>query len=155
MKQAARLTWTVIGCALMAAPNAFAGATQPQPSLPQPSQPAPRFSVRRFRRSSQSKSAPQFNVTKFERLTQPAPQFVVRQYQRPMRSKRRFVSLQRRGSRTNRLKNNMPTNRQIRTGRNRNYKRPERTALSRDPSLRISGRQRMRIRRHSRWAANR
>ncbi len=152
MKQSARLTCTVIGFTLMAAPNVFAASFSLR--IQQPSQPAPKFTVKRFQRSSQP--SPQFTVNKFERLTQPASQFTVRRYQRPMRSQRRFVALQRRESRTTRFRNSVPSNQQIRTGRNRHYQRPQRTKLSRDPSLRIAGRQRtVIIRRHSRWASNR
>ena len=151
MKQSVRLTCTVLGLALMAAPNVFAGANTL--SFHPPSQPETKFTVRSIHRSSQS--GPQFTVRKFEKLTQPTPQFTVKEYQRPMRSQRRFVALQRRQSRTNRFKNNMPTNKQVRSGRNRHFKRPQRTKLARDPSLRSSGRQRAQVRRRSRWSANR
>jgi len=82
-------------------------------------------------------------------------QFTVKKYQRPMVRHRQFTPLVRRHSRTTKFRNYMPNNQQIRTGRNRYYKRVERTRSSRDPSRRYAGRRQIEIRRHIRWAANR
>ena len=94
---------------------------------------------------------------RFQRSFRPraGSQFTVKKYQRPMIRHRRFTGLRRIESRTTRFRNYMPTNQQVRSGRNRHYSRPERTRQSRDPSQRYAGRKRTRIRRRVRWAANR
>jgi len=85
----------------------------------------------------------------------PSSSFRIRRYQRPQLRHRRYARFRSIESRTSRRKNYMPTNQQRRTGRNRHYKRPERTKGSRNPSMRSAGRKRRTIRRRVRWAPNR
>jgi len=92
---------------------------------------------------------------RFQRSNPHVSSFSVRRYQRPQLSHRTYTPLRSRESRTTSRKNYMPTNTQIRSGRTRHYRRPARTQLSRNPSNRIAGHKKYRVRRRVRWAANR
>jgi len=128
MKRSDLLAGVLVGAAVMAAP-AVDGAEfslKFQPSFSRPKGPAPISS-----------------------------RFSTKRFQRKQLSHKQFSGLRRRESRTTRFRNYIPTNQQIRSGRIRRYKRPERTPLSRNPSNRIAGRKRTRIRRRVRWSPNR
>lgn len=92
---------------------------------------------------------------RIRRSVPPKSTFSVRRYQRRQLTYRTYSPLRSIESRTVARKNYMPNNSQTRSGRIRHYKRPQRTSLVRNPSTRIAGHKKYRVRRRVRWAPNR